>query len=335
MNLAIIGATGNVGRKTIEILEKSKIKISELFLVASEKSEGKKIKFRGNEIQIQSLEKYDFSNSQITFFAAGSKIAEKWVPKASKKTVVIDNSKFFRMDKDVPLIVPEVNLDKLAMYKKKNIIANPNCSTIQMVVALKPLHDQFKIKRVIVSTYQSVSGAGKAPMDELVNQSKDFLAGKKINSENFTKQIAFNLIPHIDEFVDEGYTKEEQKMIKETQKILDSKIKITATCVRVPVLVSHSESINVEFEKSFDIKDVKDILIKSDGCKVLDERKDGGYITPLEAENSYLTFISRIRQDSSNDKALNMWVVSDNLLKGAALNTVQIAEELIKKYYGK
>ena len=335
MNLAIIGATGNVGRKTIEILEKSKIKISELFLVASEKSEGKKIKFRGNEIQIQSLEKYDFSNSQITFFAAGSKIAEKWVPKASKKTVVIDNSKFFRMDKDVPLIVPEVNLDKLAMYKKKNIIANPNCSTIQMVVALKPLHDQFKIKRVIVSTYQSVSGAGKAPMDELVNQSKDFLAGKKINSENFTKQIAFNLIPHIDEFVDEGYTKEEQKMIKETQKILDNKIKITATCVRVPVLVSHSESINVEFEKSFDIKDVKDILIKSDGCKVLDERKDGGYITPLEAENSYLTFISRIRQDSSNDKALNMWVVSDNLLKGAALNTLQIAEELIKKYYGK
>ena len=335
MNLAIIGATGNVGRKTIEILEKSKIKISELFLVASEKSEGKKIKFRGNEIQIQSLEKYDFSNSQITFFAAGSKIAEKWVPKASKKTIVIDNSKFFRMDKDVPLIVPEVNLDKLATYKKKNIIANPNCSTIQMVVALKPLHDQFKIKRVIVSTYQSVSGAGKAPMDELVNQSKDFLAGKKINSKNFTKQIAFNLIPHIDEFVDEGYTKEEQKMIKETQKILDNKIKITATCVRVPVLVSHSESINVEFEKSFDIKDVKDILIKSDGCKVLDERKDGGYITPLEAENSYLTFISRIRQDSSNDKALNMWVVSDNLLKGAALNTVQIAEELIKKYYGK
>ena len=335
MNLAIIGATGNVGRKTIEILEKSKIKISELFLVASEKSEGKKIKFRGNEIQIQSLEKYDFSNSQITFFAAGSKIAEKWVPKASKKTVVIDNSKFFRMDKDVPLIVPEVNLDKLATYKKKNIIANPNCSTIQMVVALKPLHDQFKIKRVIVSTYQSVSGAGKAPMDELVNQSKDFLAGKKINSKNFTKQIAFNLIPHIDEFVDKGYTKEEQKMIKETQKILDNKIKITATCVRVPVLVSHSESINVEFEKSFDIKDVKDILIKSDGCKVLDERKDGGYITPLEAENSYLTFISRIRQDSSNDKALNMWVVSDNLLKGAALNTVQIAEELIKKHYGK
>ena len=335
MNLAIIGATGNVGRKTIEILEKSKIKISKLFLVASSKSEGKKIKFKGNEIKIQSLEQYDFSSAQITFFAAGSKIAEKWVPKASKKTIVIDNSKFFRMDKDVPLVVPEVNPEQLAMYKKKNIIANANCSTIQMVIALKPLHDYFNIKRVIVSTYQSVSGAGKAPMDELFTQSKDFIAGKKINSKNFTKQIAFNLIPHIDEFVDDGYTKEEWKMEKETKKILDSKIKITATCVRVPVMVSHSESINVEFEKTFDIEKVRDILSKSEGCKVLDERKNGGYMTPLEAENSYMTFISRIRKDSSNDRAINMWVVSDNLLKGAALNTVQIAEKLIKDYYGK
>ena len=335
MNLAIIGATGNVGRKTIEILEKSKIKISKLFLVASEKSEGKKIKFKGNEIQIQSLEKYDFSSAQITFFAAGSKIAEKWVPNASKKTIVIDNSKFFRMDKDVPLVVPEVNPEQLAMYKKKNIIANANCSTIQMVLVLKPLHDHFGIKRVVVSTYQSVSGAGKAPMDELVSQSKDFLAGKKINPQNFTKQIAFNLIPHIDEFVDEGYTKEEWKMINETKKILDPKIKLTATCVRVPVMVSHSESINVEFEKPFDIKKVKDILSKTEGCKVLDERKNGGYITPLEAENSYMTFVSRIRKDDSNNNALNIWVVSDNLLKGAALNTVQIAEKLIKNYYGK
>ncbi len=335
MNLAIIGATGNVGRKTIEILEKSKMKISKLFLVASEKSEGKKIKFKGNEIKIQSLDKYDFSSAQITFFAAGSKIAEKWVPNASKKTIVIDNSKFFRMDKDVPLVVPEVNPEQLAMYKKKNIIANANCSTIQMVLVLKPLHDNFGIKRVIVSTYQSVSGAGKAPMDELVSQSKDFLAGKKINSQNFTKQIAFNLIPHIDEFIEEGYTKEEWKMVNETKKILDPKIKLTATCVRVPVMVSHAESINVEFEKSFDIEKVKDILSKSEGCKVLDERKNGGYITPLEAENSYMTFVSRIRKDGSNDKALNMWVVSDNLLKGAALNTVQIAEKLIKDYYGK
>jgi len=335
MNLAIIGATGNVGRKTIDILEKSKIKITKLFLVASEKSAGKKIMFKGSEIQIQSLEKYNFSSAQITFFAAGSKIAEQWIPKASKKTIVIDNSKYFRLDNDVPLVVPEVNPDQLAMYKKKNIIANANCSTIQMVLVLKPLHDHFKIKRVVVSTYQSVSGAGKAPMDELISQTKDFLSGKKIQSQNFTKQIAFNLIPHIDEFVDEGYTKEEWKMVNETKKILDPKIKLTATCVRVPVMVSHAESINVEFEKPFDIEKVKDILNQSAGCKVLDEKKNGGYITPLEAENSYMTFISRIRKDVSNERALNLWVVSDNLLKGAALNTVQIAEKLIKDYYGK
>ena len=335
MNLAIIGATGNVGRKTIEILEKSKIKISKLFLVASTKSEGKKIKFKDSEIQIQSLEKYDFSNAQITFFAAGSKIAEEWVPKASKKTIVIDNSKFFRMDKDVPLVVPEVNPEQLSMYKKKNIIANANCSTIQMVLVLKPLHDHFNIKRVVVSTYKSVSGGGKAPMDELFSQSKNYLEGKKIQSKNFTKQIAFNLIPHIDEFVDGGYTKEEWKMEKETKKILDPKIKLTATCVRVPVMVSHSESINVEFEKEFDIQKVRDILNAAEGCKVIDDRKNGGYITPVEAENSYLTFISRIRKDTSNNKAINMWVVSDNLIKGAALNTVQIAEKLLDNYYGK
>ena len=335
MNFAIIGATGNVGRKTIEILEKSKIKISTLFLVASEKSEGKKIKFKGKEIQIESLKTYDFSKAQITFFAAGGKIAEEWVPKASKKTVVIDNSKVFRMDKDVPLIVPEVNPNKLSMFKNKNIIANPNCSTIQMVVALKPLHENFNIKRVIVSTYQSVSGAGKAPMDELISQTKEYLEEKKINSKNFTKQIAFNLIPHIDEFKEEGYTREEWKMISETKKILDPKINLTATCVRVPVMVSHAESLNVEFEKSFDIKKVRDILDKADGCKVVDERKNGGYTTPVEAENKNFTFISRIRKDNSRDNALNMWVVSDNLLKGAALNTVQIAERLIKDFYGK
>ena len=335
MNFAIIGATGNVGRKTIEILEKSNIQISNLFLVASEKSEGKKIKFKGKEIQIESLKTYDFSKAQITFFAAGGKIAEEWVPKASKKTVVIDNSKVFRMDKDVPLIVPEVNPNKLSMFKNKNIIANPNCSTIQMVVALKPLHENFNIKRVIVSTYQSVSGAGKAPMDELISQTKEYLEEKKINSKNFSKQIAFNLIPHIDEFKEEGYTREEWKMISETKKILDPKINLTATCVRVPVMVSHAESLNVEFEKSFDIKKVRDILDKADGCKVIDERKNGGYSTPVEAENKNFTFISRIRKDNSRDNALNMWVVSDNLLKGAALNTVQIAERLIKDFYGK
>ena len=335
MNFAIIGATGNVGRKTIEILEKSNIQISNLFLVASEKSEGKKIKFKDKEIRIESLKTYDFSKAQITFFAAGGKIAEEWVPKASKKTVVIDNSKVFRMDKDVPLIVPEVNPNKLSMFKNKNIIANPNCSTIQMVVALKPLHENFNIKRVIVSTYQSVSGAGKAPMDELISQTKEYLEEKKINSKNFTKQIAFNLIPQIDEFKEEGYTREEWKMISETKKILDPKINLTATCVRVPVMVSHAESLNVEFEKSFDIKKVRDILDKADGCKVVDERKNGGYTTPVEAENKNFTFISRIRKDNSRDNALNMWVVSDNLLKGAALNTVQIAERLIKDFYGK
>ena len=335
MNFAIIGATGNVGRKTIEILEKSNIQISNLFLVASEKSKGKKIKFKGKEIQIESLKTYDFSKAQITFFAAGGKIAEEWVPKASKKTVVIDNSKVFRMDKDVPLIVPEVNPNKLSMFKNKNIIANPNCSTIQMVVALKPLHENFNIKRVIVSTYQSVSGAGKAPMDELISQTKEYLEEKKINSKNFTKQIAFNLIPHIDEFKEEGYTREEWKMISETKKILDPKINLTATCVRVPVMISHAESLNVEFEKSFDIKKVRDILDKADGCKVVDERKNGGYTTPVEAENKNFTFISRIRKDNSRDNALNMWVVSDNLLKGAALNTVQIAQRLIKDFYGK
>ena len=239
------------------------------------------------------------------------------------------------MDKDVPLIVPEVNPNKLSMFKNKNIIANPNCSTIQMVVALKPLHENFNIKRVIVSTYQSVSGAGKAPMDELISQTKEYLEEKKINSKNFTKQIAFNLIPHIDEFKEEGYTREEWKMISETKKILDPKINLTATCVRVPVMVSHAESLNIEFEKSFDIQKVRDILDKADGCKVVDERKNGGYTTPVEAENKNFTFISRIRKDNSRDNALNMWVVSDNLLKGAALNTVQIAERLIKDFYGK
>ena len=330
MNLAIVGATGNVGRKILEVLEKKNFPIDNLYFVASSKSAGSKLKFKGKEIEVKNLENFDFSKANITFFSAGGKISEQYVPTAAQESIVIDNSSFFRMDPDVPLIVPQVNKDHLKNIKK-NIIANPNCSTAQLVIILKPLHDLFKIKRVIISTYQSTSGAGKAPMDELVTQSKDFLEGKKISPKNFTKQIAFNLIPHIDEFVDEGYTKEEWKMINETKKILDSKIEISATCVRVPVMVSHSESINVEFEKPFDIKNIKDVLNKSSGCKVIDERKDGGYITPLEAENSYFTFISRIRKDSSNNKAINMWVVSDNLLKGAALNTVQIAEQLIKK----
>ena len=329
MNFAIIGATGNVGRKTIEVLEKSKIEIDNLFLVASEKSAGQKLVFKKKEIIVEQLEKYDFSKAEITIFAAGSEIAKNWAPKASKKTIVIDNSKYFRMDKDVPLVVAEVNPNDLKIHK--NIIANPNCSTIQLMLPLKPLHDKYKIRRVVVSTYQAVSGAGKASADELFSQTKDYLDGKKIESKNFTKQIAFNLIPHIDSFVEDGYTKEEWKMENETKKILDEKIGLTATCVRVPVKTSHSESANIEFENEYDLETVRKILENAPGCKVVDVHKDGGYITPLEAEGDYLTFISRIRKDHSNKKALNMWIVSDNLLKGAALNTVQIAECLIKK----
>ena len=329
MNFAIIGATGNVGRKTIEVLEKSRLEIDNLFLVASEKSAGQKLIFKKKEIIVEQLEKYDFSKAEITIFAAGSEIAKNWAPKASKKTIVIDNSKYFRMDEDVPLVVAEVNPSALRSHK--NIIANPNCSTIQLMLPLKPLHEKYKIKRVVVSTYQAVSGAGKASVDELFDQTKNYLEGKKIESKNFTKQIAFNLIPHIDSFDEDGYTKEEWKMENETKKILDKKIGLTATCVRVPVKTSHSESANIEFENEYDLETVRDILKKAPGCKVVDENKDGGYISPLEAEGDYLTFISRIRKDHSNKKALNMWIVSDNLLKGAALNTVQIAECLIKK----
>jgi aspartate-semialdehyde dehydrogenase len=329
MNFAIIGASGNVGRKTIEILEKSKILFKDLYLVASKKSAGKKIKFREKEIEIENLENYDFSKAQITIFAAGSDIAKEWAPKAAKKTIVIDNSSFFRMQKNIPLVVSEVNPE--ALDKHENIIANPNCSTMQMVLALKPLHDEYKIKRVIVSTYQAVSGAGKEAMDELFDQTKSFLDKKNIVSKNFTKQIAFNLIPHIDVFDKDGYTKEELKMTNETKKILDEKIEVTATCVRVPVRTGHSESMNIEFEKTFDLENIIKKLDNAPGCKVVDGRKDGEYITPLEAENDYTTYISRIRKDNTNPKAINIWVVSDNLLKGAALNTVQIAECLMKK----
>ena len=332
MNFAIIGATGNVGRKTINILEKSKIKINKLFLVASKKSAGKIITFKKKKIKIEALEHYDFGKAKITIFAAGSIIAKKWAPIAAKKTIVIDNSKHFRMKKDVALVVPEVNENALKIYKKRKIIANPNCSTTQLVLVLKPLHEKFKIKRVVVSTYQAVSGAGKASMDELFIQTRNFLKGQKVKSKNFTKQIAFNLIPHIDKFVKDGYTKEELKMENETKKILDQNIKMTATCVRVPVRTSHSESVNIEFKKSYSLQKVKELLKKAPGCKVIDTQNNGGYITPFEAEGSYLTYISRIRKDNSNKKAINLWIVSDNLLKGAALNTVQIAQTLIKKY---
>ena len=328
MNLAIIGATGNVGRKTIEILEKSKLKIDNLFLVASKKSAGSEIKFKGQALKVIDLQSYDFSNAEITFFAAGSKIASEYVPVASKQTIVIDNSKYFRMEKDVPLVVAEVNANALSRHQ--NIIANPNCSTIQLALVLKPLHDKYNVKRVVVSTYQAVSGAGKEAMDELISQTKESLDGKKLKSRNFTKPIAFNVIPHIDSFVEDGYTKEEWKMEQETKKIIDKSINVTATCVRVPVKTSHSESVNIEFSSQIDIEDIKKIISKTPGCKVLDRHEDGGYITPLEAEGDYTTYISRIRKDRSNERAVNLWIVSDNLLKGAALNTVQIAEELVK-----
>ena len=335
MNIGIVGATGNVGRKIIEVLEKKNFSINNLYCIASKKSAGSKLNFKGKEILVENLENFDFSKCEITFFSAGGKISERFVPIAAKNSIVIDNSSHFRMDPDVPLIVPQVNSEDLKSVKK-NIIANPNCSTAQLVIVLKPLHDLFTIKRIVVSTYQSVSGGGKAPMDELIEQTKLALDGKEIKSKNFTKQIAFNAIPHIDIFSDDGYTKEEIKMKNETKKILDNKIDLTATCVRLPISVSHSESVNIQFEKPFSIEKVKEALDNFEGCKVVDERVDGHYSTPIEAEGKDETFISRIREDKTIKNGLNLWIVSDNLLRGAALNSVEIAETLIKNnFYGK
>ena len=335
MNIAIVGATGNVGRKILEVLETKELSIDNLYLLASSKSVGKKISFKNKDYTISNLESFDFSKVKIAFFSAGGKISEKFADKAAKSCLVIDNSSHYRMDPDVPLIVPQVNSDALNNIKK-NIIANPNCSTAQLVIALKPLHDLFTIKRIVVSTYQSVSGGGKAPMDELIDQTKLVLNNKKVESKNFTKQIAFNVIPHIDVFSENGYTKEELKMTNETKKILDEKISLTATCVRIPVLISHCESVNIEFEKHFSLEEVKKALDNFEGCKVIDERIDGGYSTPLEAEGRDETFISRIREDKTLKNGLNLWIVSDNLLRGAALNAVEIAEVLIKNnFYGK
>ena len=328
-NIAIIGATGNVGRKTLEVIEKKDIKFDNLFLVASSNSAGKKISFKGKDYEVHDLEKYDFSKANITFFAAGGKIAEQYAEIAAKSSTVIDNSSFFRMDPDVPLIVPQVNAEQINEMKK-NIVANPNCSTAQLVLVLKPLHDLYKIKRVVVSTYQSVSGGGKAPMDELIEQTKSYLDGNSVQSKNFTKQIAFNIIPHIDVFSDDGYTKEELKMTNETKKILDNNIELTATCVRIPVLVSHSESVNIEFEKPCSLEQIRETLDKADGCRVIDKRENGGYTTPIEATGSDETFISRIRDDKTNKNSINLWIVSDNLLRGAALNSVEIAETIMK-----
>ena len=329
MNIAIVGATGNVGRKIIENLELRNFHVDQLYLLSSKKSVGTKLKFKDKDILVDDLENFDFSKAHITFFSAGKEISKKYVSVAAKNSIVIDNSSFYRMDQDVPLIVPQVN-GRLVTEMKKNIIANPNCSTAQLVIALKPLNDVNKIKRIVISTYQSTSGAGKRPMDELISQTTSFLNNIKISSENFTKQIAFNAIPHIDTFSDDGYTKEEIKLINETNKILNSDIKITATCVRVPVLISHAESVNIEFENEISVEKAKKILDAAEGCKVIDTKSDGGYITQAEAEGKNDTFISRIRKDNSNQNSLNLWIVSDNLLRGAALNAVEIAETYIK-----
>ena len=335
MNIAIVGATGNVGRKILEVLEKKELSIDNLYLLASSKSVGKKISFKNKDYPVSNLESFDFSKVKIAFFSAGGKISEKFANKAAKSCLVIDNSSYYRMDPDVPLIVPQVNSDALNNIKK-NIIANPNCSTAQLVIALKPLHDLFTIKRIVVSTYQSVSGGGKAPMDELIDQTKLVLNNKEVESKNFTKQIAFNVIPHIDVFSENGYTKEELKMTNEIKKILDDKINLTATCVRIPVSVSHSESVNIQFEKNFSLEEVRKALDNFEGCKVIDDRVDGGYSTPIEAEGKDETFISRIREDKTVKNGLNLWIVSDNLLRGAALNAVEIAEALVKNnFYGK
>ena len=336
-NLAIAGATGNVGREIIQILEDKNFPVDQLFLLASSRSKGQTIEFRGEQLIVEDLAEFDFSKAHLGLFSPGGKISAEYAPKAAKAgCLVIDNTSYFRMKNDVPLIVPEVNASDLEDFfnneERSNIIANPNCSTIQMVVALKPLHDQAIINRVVVSTYQSVSGAGKDAMDELFNQTQNIYANKNIEKNKFTKQIAFNVIPHIDTFVDNGNTKEEEKMINETKKILDEGIKVSATCVRVPVFISHAESINVEFDSPLSDQEASKLLKEFDGVSVIDFRKDEGYVTPVEAAGEDKVYVSRIRNDTSLDNGLNLWVVADNLRKGAALNAVQIAELVISKY---
>ena len=331
-SFAIVGATGNVGTEMLTILADADIEIDRVHAVASRKSIGRELSFGDKTLKCEDLEQFDFSKVDIALMSAGGSVSKEWSPKiAAQGAIVIDNSSAWRMDPDVPLVVPEVNADAVAGYTKKNIIANPNCSTIQMVVALKPLHDRAKIKRVVVSTYQSVSGGGKKNMDELWLQTKGIYSNDDLKPHNFTKQIAFNVIPHIDVFMDSGDTKEEWKMKAETMKILDPKIKVTATAVRVPTFVGHAEALNIEFENEITADEARDLLRESPGLMVVDKREDGGYVTPVECVGEYATFVSRIREDSTQDNTLNMWVVSDNLRKGAALNTVQIAECLINR----
>ncbi|MEX1147506.1 MAG: aspartate-semialdehyde dehydrogenase [Sphingomonadales bacterium] len=334
--VAVIGATGNVGREMLNILHERQFPADEIIPLASRRSVGQDVLFGDKKIKVKVLDTFDFTGVDIALMSAGSGVAKEWGPKiAATGCVVIDNSSFYRMDPDVPLIVPEVNADAIAGYTKKNIIANPNCSTAQMVVALKPIHDAVGIKRVVVSTYQSVSGAGHEAMDELFHQTKAIYVNDPVESEKFTKQIAFNVIPHIDVFMEDGSTKEEWKMVVETQKMMDPDIKITATCVRVPVFVGHAESINLELEKPLSAAKARALLREAPGCMVVDKREDGGYVTPVECVGEYATYISRIRDDKTVENGLNLWVVSDNLRKGAALNTIQIAEALCNRFLKK
>ncbi|NKC22842.1 aspartate-semialdehyde dehydrogenase [Ochrobactrum oryzae] len=330
--VAIVGATGNVGREMLNILEERGFPADEVVALASRRSQGTEVSYGDRTLKVKALDTYDFSDTDICLMSAGGEISKEWSPKIGKQgCVVIDNSSAWRYDSEVPLIVPEVNPDAVEGFRKKNIIANPNCSTAQLVVALKPLHDAAKIKRVVVSTYQSVSGAGKEGMDELFEQSRAVFVADPVTAKKFTKRIAFNVIPHIDVFMEDGYTKEEWKMVAETKKMLDPKIKLTATAVRVPVFIGHSEAVNIEFENPITPEEAREILREAPGCQVVDKHENGGYITPYESAGEDATYISRIREDITVENGLALWVVSDNLRKGAALNTIQIAELLVAR----
>ncbi len=330
--VAIVGATGNVGREMLDILAERGFPVSEVVALASARSLGTEVSFGEKTLKTKVLDNYDFSDTDICLMSAGGSVAKEWAPKiGAQGCVVIDNSSAWRYDAEVPLIVPEVNADAIVGFRKKNIIANPNCSTAQLVVALKPLHDEYVIKRVVVSTYQSVSGAGKDAMDELFTQTRAVFVTDPVEPKKFPKRIAFNLIPQIDVFMEDGFTKEEWKMMAETKKILDPKIKLTATCVRVPVFIAHSESVNVEFEKTVSADEARDILREAPGCLVIDKHEPGGYITPYEAAGEDATYISRIREDTTVENGLAFWCVADNLRKGAALNAIQIAEVLVNR----
>ncbi len=331
--LAIVGATGLVGKQVLEILAERQFPVAKVYALASRKSMGREVSFGAEKIlKCVDLEQFDFAKADIAIFCAGGEVSQQWAPKAARAgCVVIDNSSFFRMDEQVPLVVPEVNPQAVAGFTQKNIIANPNCSTAQLMVALKPLHDLATIRRVVVATYQSVSGAGTEAMDELFNQTKGIFVGDEPEPSQFPKQIAFNVIPHIDDFMEDGTTREEWKMVAETKKILDPKIKLVATAVRVPVFVGHSEAVTIEFEKPITDEEAREALRQAPGLLVIDKREEGGYMTPVEAVQDFATYVSRIRVDPTVDHGLSLWCVSDNLCKGAALNAVQIAELLINQ----